>query len=285
MLKNHQAAGIEGRNLVRHMVDELPVMGAANHTVYSYSSSGELLEAATVVPREMALTIFINDEELATIQCTPTKLTCLVLGFLYSEGIVEGKNDVASLRVCEEDSLADVKLNKSDFTLPTRRILSSACGGGISFTTEAQAVESDLVSTPADVLSLVRQLNEKAELYRYSGGIHTAALGDARNIIVVGEDIGRHNTLDKIMGECLLREIATRDHLLIATGRISSEMMFKAARMQTPIVVSRSSPTDRAVSLAEDLGITLIGYARGNRLSVYSHAERIQKHSGTGIAN
>ncbi|MEE8470846.1 MAG: formate dehydrogenase accessory sulfurtransferase FdhD [Dehalococcoidia bacterium] len=267
------------------MLDESLMEGATSDTIHSYSPSGEWLKTPVVVPREMALTVYVNDEELATIQCTPTKLTCLVLGFLYLEGIIADKNDVASLRVCEEDSLADVKLSVPEYTPPTRRILSSACGGGFSFATEAQRVDSDLVATPAEVLSLVRRLNEKAELYRHSGGVHTAALGDTRSLIVVAEDIGRHNTLDKIMGECLLLGLPTKDRLLIATGRISSEMMTKAARMETPIVVSRSSPTDRAVALARELGITLIGYARSNRLSVYSHAERLQEHSRTRIAN
>jgi FdhD protein len=100
-------------------------------------------------------------------------------------------------------------------------------------------------------------------------------LGDNSSLLAVAEDIGRHNTLDKIMGECLLRKLSTRDKVLITTGRISSEMLSKAARMMTPIVVSRSSPTDRSISLAQELGITLVGYVRGSRLSVYTHNERV----------
>ena len=113
------------------------------------------------------------------------------------------------------------------------------------------------------------------ELYRLSGGVHASALSDTKNLLVVAEDIGRHNTLDKIQGECLLRGLSTRDRLLLSTGRVSSEMLLKAARMQVPVVVSRHSPTGRAISLARDLGIALVGYARGSRLSVYSHPERL----------
>ena len=91
----------------------------------------------------------------------------------------------------------------------------------------------------------------------------------------MAEDIGRHNTLDKIQGECLSREISTKDRLLLTTGRISSEMLLKAARMQTPVVVSRHSPTGRAVSLADNLGITLVGRVREGRMFVYSHPERL----------
>ena len=97
------------------------------------------------------------------------------------------------------------------------------------------------------------------------------------------EDIGRHNTLDKIQNECLLRKLLIRDRLLLMTGCLSSEMLLKAARIQTPIVVSRSSPTGRAVSLAHDLGITLLGYARSNRLPVCSGEEVRSESSETKI--
>ena len=121
----------------------------------------------------------------------------------------------------------------------------------------------------------MKQFQEQMELYRLCGGVHASALSDTKKLLVVAEDIGRHNTLDKIQGECLLRGLSTKDGLLLTTGRVSSEMLLKAARMQAPVVVSRHSPTGSAVSLARDLGIALVGYARGNRLSVYSHPERL----------
>ncbi len=251
------------------------IQGAAPDIKYSSFSSGKWASASTAVPKEMALTIYVNNMELVTILCTPTKLNCLVLGFLYSEGIISSMSDVASMRVCEEDSLADVKLNKQGYTPPARRTLASGCGGGVSFATEMQKVESQITIKPEEVLSLMKQLNEKAELYRFSGGVHTSALCDNGTVLVVAEDIGRHNTLDKIMGECLLTKLPADDKLLLTTGRISSEMLSKVARMRTPIIVSRSSPTDRSISLAEKSGITLIGYVRGSRLSVYSHEERV----------
>jgi len=258
------------------MANEEPsIQGAAPDIKYSSFSSGKWSNASTAVPAEMALTLYINDTELVTILCTPTKLNCLVLGFLYSEGIISGMSDVASMRVCEEDSLADVKLSKPGYAPPARRTLASGCGGGVSFATEMQKVESQLTVKPEEVFSLMKQLNEKAELYRFSGGVHTSALCNNRKVLVVAEDIGRHNTLDKIVGECLLTKLQTDDKLLLTTGRISSEMLSKAARMKTPIIVSRSSPTDRSISIAQKLGITLIGYVRGNRLSVYSHEERL----------
>lgn len=241
----------------------------------SHFSSGQWLRTSLAVPSEMALALYVNGQELVSILCTPTKLTCLVLGFLYLEGIIKAVNEVVSMRVCEEESLADVRLS-GDYSPPTRRVLTSGCGGGTSFRSGTEKVDSDLLVTPLDVLSRMRELQEKAELFRSCGGVHTSALSDARDLLVVAEDIGRHNTLDKIQGECLLTNVSTRDRMLLTTGRISSEMLVKAARLATPVVVSRSTPTSRAISLAGELGITLVGYARGSRLTVYSHEERVQ---------
>jgi FdhD protein len=105
--------------------------------------------------------------------------------------------------------------------------------------------------------------------------MHNSALSDTENLLVMAEDIGRHNTLDKIQGECLMRGISTKDRLLLTTGRISSEMLLKAASMQVPLVVSRHSPTGGALSLARELGIALVGHVRGRSLMVYAHPERL----------
>ncbi|MFQ6104139.1 MAG: formate dehydrogenase accessory sulfurtransferase FdhD [Candidatus Glassbacteria bacterium] len=227
------------------------------------------------VPDETEITIYVNRQELVTVLCTPNKLNYLVLGFLYAEGIISGIDEVASMRVCDEESEVDVRLVNAEYKLPTLRTLTSGCGSGVAFQTQGQKVDSGLVVTPEEVLSLMKQFQKHMELYRLCGGVHASALCDTRNLLVVSEDIGRHNTLDKIQGECLLKGISTKDGLLLSTGRVSSEMLFKAARMRAPIVVSRTSPTWRAISLARDLGIALVGYARGKRLSVYSHPERL----------
>jgi len=262
-------------------MSKLDLEGAAPDIVCDrFSDEGWVMTSAHV-PREMQLTIYVNHQELVTILCTPTKLNCLVLGFLYTAGIISGMGDVASMRVCEEESLADVMLSNSGYKLPTKRTLTSGCGGGAIFKTQGQRVDSGLVVKPKEVLSLMKQLQEKMELYRLSGGVHASALSDTGKLLVVAEDIGRHNTFDKIQGECLLRGLSTRDRLLLGTGRVSSEMLLKAAEMLIPVVVSRTSPTERAISLARDLGIALVGYARGSRLTVYSHPERLGRSASS----
>lgn len=231
------------------------------------------------VPEEMELTIFLNQQELVTVQCTPNKLNYLVLGFLYNEGVISSLSDVASMRACDDEAEVDVRLTDADFELPTKRTLTSGCTGGVAFDIDVQAVDSNLIVKPDEITSLMKQFMKKMELYKLCGGVHASALCTAKKIVVISEDIGRHNTLDKIQGECLMMGISTADAILLSTGRISSEMLKKAARMQIPVVVSRTAPTGRAVELATELGIAVVGYARGNKLSVYSHPERLGRSS------
>lgn len=258
-------------------VDISDLKGVAADVVCDRFSDEGWVRTSAHVPSEMPITIYVNRQELVTILCTPAKVNFLVLGFLYAEGIISGMGDVLSMRVCDEESEVDVLLSNPEYQLPIqKRTLTSGCGGGATFRTEGQRVDSNLAVAPAEVLSLMKQLlQEQMELYQLSGGVHASALADTKNLLMVAEDIGRHNTLDKIQGECLLRGISTRDRILLSTGRVSSEMLLKAARMQVPVVVSRHSPTGNAVLRAQDLGIALIGYARGGRLMVYSHAERL----------
>ena len=260
---------------MREAASKPDLTGVAPDVVCDRFSDDGWGRASVHVPSEMALAIYVNRQELVTILCTPTKLNCLVLGFLYAEGIISGMNDVASMRMCEEESLVDVTLSDPGYALPTQRTLTSGCGGGTMFETQGQRVDSDLVAAPEDVLFLMDQLQKQIGLYRLCGGVHASALSDTGKLLIVAEDIGRHNTLDKIQGECLLKGQSTRDRLLLSTGRVSSETLLKAAKMQVPIVVSRHSPTGGAVALARDLGIALVGHARGSRLSVYAHTTRL----------
>jgi len=126
-----------------------------------------------------------------------------------------------------------------------------------------------------EILSLVRQFQYRSEVYRATHGVHSAALCDTDNILLFSEDIGRHNALDKIFGECILNSIPVNDRIIITSGRISSEMLLKVTKRQVPVIVSKSAPTDLGVKLANDLGITLIGFVRGKRMKVYTEDWRV----------
>ena len=244
--------------------------------LHRFSGRGfESLEIPVV--EERPLVLYVNGQELVTLLCTPTKLEALIVGFLSFEGIIRGLKDIRSLTVLDGDGYADVRL-ASEFVPPRRRIHTSGCGGGVTFSleTEQSAAQRDNSSVdPSSLFPLLRELYTEARAYRESRGIHAAALADGQKLLIVTEDVGRHNAIDKVCGEAMLRGITTAGKILLATGRISSEMLRKAAHMGTPIVVSRTSATTLSIELAKRLGLTLIGYVRGDSFYVYSHPERL----------
>lgn len=247
--------------------------------------------------------LFINGREWLTFMCSPVGLHQLALGFMLSEGLIAGLSDLWKLKVhldehrvymlfpeaaidgelhmnsCEESvGSIDVRLRRPPPPPPERRILTSGCGGGVTFddlSGDRPPLQSDLRVTPAEISALMRQLNEAATLYRSSRGVHTSALAGAGELLAVAEDVGRHNTLDKLRGSALLGGISTRDKVLVSSGRISSEMITKARKMEVPVVVSRTSPTLMSIRLAQAWNITLVGYVRGRQMRIYTGAERV----------
>ena len=125
------------------------------------------------------------------------------------------------------------------------------------------------------LFSLFKDFQKKSELYKSTGCIHCAALADSENIIFLAEDIGRHNAVDKVIGYALLNEITLRNKVLLISGRISSEMVLKAGKWKIPVIVSRSAPTSLAITLAEKIGLTVIGFLRGKRCNIYTHSQRV----------
>jgi len=126
-----------------------------------------------------------------------------------------------------------------------------------------------------DVFTLVSDFQHRSQVYRATGGVHSAALCDTKSILVFSEDIGRHNAIDKIFGECILKDIPTDDRMIITSGRISSEILLKVAKRNIPIIISKSAPTDLGVKLASNLGVTLLGFVRGKKINAYTNNWRI----------
>jgi FdhD protein len=233
---------------------------------------GKAEEVKGEIVREQPLVIYVNGQKFVTLLCSPLKLDCLVVGYLWLEKVIVSLDEIRHLDVSEVDGRADVTLTR-EVELPTERILTSGCGGGITFRIDPRLfsrVESRLRVRPAQLFERMKDLFAAAVNYRASRGIHGAALTDGDRLLIVAEDVGRHNAVDKIKGEALLKGIPTTDRILLSTGRVSSEMLLKAARMGVPLVASRTSPTEMAVSLAEQLGITVVGYLRPESLNVYA---------------
>jgi FdhD protein len=249
----------------------------SKHVRLHHFSGGRFQLEDVPVVQEAALTLYVNGQELVTLLCTPSKLEPLVVGFLAFEGIIQGIENIRSLTVEDLFGYADVRLT-TDFVPPKRRVYTSGCGGGITFSLETHdsaARWDNGTVDPASLCLLIRELYRVAHAYRESRGIHTAALAEGDKLLIVAEDVGRHNAIDKVCGEAMLRGIPTIGKILLTTGRISSEMLRKGAHMGTPIVVSRTSATTLSVDLAKRLGLTLIGYVREDSFYVYSHPERL----------
>jgi FdhD protein len=239
---------------------------------YFQLKSGRLQEVKAEVVREQPLTVYVNGERFLTLLCSPFDLEPLVLGYLWMEKVIAGLDEVAALEVSEVDGRAEVTLTRP-VTLPTERILTSGCGGGITFRIDPRLfprVRSTLRVKPEALAARLHDLLRDALHYHASRGIHGAALADADRVLLIAEDVGRHNAVDKLQGLALLRGLPTDDRILLSTGRVSSEMLLKAARMGVPLIASRTSPTEMAVALAEQLGITVAGYVRGDGMKLYA---------------
>lgn len=233
----------------------------------------------SLVVEESVWTMVINDRPWVTLLCTPEKIEYLTYGFLANEGVITGPEDVTSLEIVKDvGSAIHVQLRRDDVRLPRERTITSGCVGGITFydlVGKMQPLDSALSVTHEQVFSLMGAMRDGAVHYQRTRGLHCSALADENGILALAEDIGRHNTLDKIRGECLVRGIETEDRIVLTTGRLSSEMLYKAMRMGTPIAVSRSTPTNLSIRLAQHWGITLIGYVRGRRMRIYTGRERV----------
>jgi len=234
-------------------------------------------DAETIVETPVSLTV--NGAVWLSFMCTPVYLEALAVGFLYNEGVIETMEDVADVRVCEHGDNVDVWLNHK-VEQPTSWRRTSGCTGGVTAVDllarpNVSFEENRFRVGPKAVGRLVEMLFESQELYRETGGVHTSALSDGETVLLSAEDIGRHNTLDKIAGLCLMKDVWPETRILITTGRISSEMLQKAARLQAPILISRTSPSSLSIEMAERYGITLIGYARRHRFNVYSNGQRV----------
>lgn len=238
-------------------------------------SPGKTESIETMVVAEAPVTLTVNGEPWLTFACTPTLIDALAVGFLFNEGIIQSMSEVAVLHLCDDYSNVDVWL-KHPASKPAHWTRTSGCSGGV---TQGAALAPFLSPTgrfSTDMIfSGMEKLLQNQEIYQEAGGLHSSGLSDGYATWLQAEDIGRHNTLDKLAGLIIVNKIPIDHCMLFTTGRISSEMLQKAARMKAAVVVSRTSPTLHAIDLAEKSGITLVGYARRSQFNVYSHPERL----------
>lgn len=244
---------------------------------------GRRKNVGDIVVKEFPLTIVFNGQQLVTLLCSPDKLDYLAAGFLFSEGLIRSRKDIKNLDVDEKRGVVWIetitgKMPSDDFL--SKRYITTGCGKGTSFLGlprgRIKRNESKLSLSPSQISALMKEFQERSTTHRETGGVHSAALANARGIVIFSEDIGRHSAIDKILGECVLKGISTKNRIILTSGRVSSEILMKIARAAIPMIVAKSAPTDMGVSIAEKSGVTLVGFARGKRMNVYSNERRIR---------
>ncbi|WP_136608480.1 formate dehydrogenase accessory sulfurtransferase FdhD [Paenibacillus dokdonensis] len=246
---------------------------------------GQITEKTDLIVTEHPVTIKINGEEFATLVCTPEYIEDMAVGYLASEGVISGTDEIEKLWVQEDEGFVHATVSSWSplhRQLYSKRYVTSCCGAsrqGFVFFNDAKTAKR-LHDVPVelsfdDIFRLVREMQEGAETFSQTGGVHNAALCDRSGVLLERMDIGRHNALDKIYGHCLKQDIPMNDKVIVFSGRISSEILLKVAKIGCGVILSKSAPTALALELAENLGITTVGFVRGNSCNVYTHPQRI----------
>jgi FdhD protein len=236
-----------------------------------------------LVVSERAITVMIDKVGSFTIMCTPCDVEALAVGFIYSEGIITGKQDIVSVTVKESnpDVVGVVVDDPGRVAIQRNLIVASSCGMcGVrnidKMLKEMPVCGDTLTLTAGDVLRVVENLRPMQEVFRVTGGSHAAGIFDERGeIFSVAEDIGRHSALDKAIGKCILSERSTAGCGVVLSGRVSLEMVTKAAKAGIEVIAAVSAPSSYAIEAAEKWNITLCGFVRGQRLNIYTHPHRV----------
>ncbi len=252
--------------------------------IWRYSKKGTYEEDMDLLIAEFAATIYLNGRELVTLLCTPEYLEDLAVGFLAAEGLLKKANDLKSVKAdyCHGQIQVCIKDGSlTDGPNFLKRSLTTGCGKGTTFFNmnkikETTPLPQTLKIRPKEIDFLLQELQYHSQLFRDTGGVHSSALCSSETFIVYREDLGRHNAVDKIIGHCIRQNINPEQYFIVTSGRISSEILLKTAKMGIEILVSRSAPTSLAVNIANQLEVTVIGFARDGRFNIYSSPERLE---------
>ncbi|MCW5611257.1 MAG: formate dehydrogenase accessory sulfurtransferase FdhD [Rubrivivax sp.] len=272
----------------------LPLLSAARvpltRAVRIRDAAGERREIQ--IPVERALTLYVQSRELLTLMTLGQQPELLVLGYLLNQGLVGGAHEVASVQVDWEVAAAAVTLRDRDGPADAawrrriaRRTVTTGCGQGTVF---GDLVEDAAALPPAPagagvvdagaLAAMLETMRTRPCVYREAGSVHGTALWRGGELLVHVEDVGRHNAVDTVAGWAAMQDLDLRavpEALLYTTGRLTSEMVLKSARLGVAVVVSRNGVTAMGFELAERLGITLVGRASGRRWLVYTAPQRI----------
>ncbi|MGB3782302.1 formate dehydrogenase accessory sulfurtransferase FdhD [Priestia megaterium] len=251
--------------------------------------NGQMESVEDKIVTEFPVTVKINEEEFVTMVCSPQYIEDMVIGYLASEGVIRAYTEIKNIWVQEKEGYVHVtidKLNPYFQNLQNKRYITSCCGAsrqGFVFINDALTAKKmndiSVELSIKDCFQLMNKLQQSAATFQETGGVHNAAICDKNGFMLSRMDIGRHNALDKLYGYCLKHHISIRDKVVVFSGRISSEILLKVAKIGCEVVLSKSAPTELALNLAEELGITTVGFIRNDSLNIYTCPERILRES------
>ncbi len=236
----------------------------------------EQKKVTDLVAKEIFLGIYVNQKYLTSLSCSPGDTKYLAAGFLFSAGIVKDREEIISIKAVKKDIY---------FEIDNQNMLPEVIGlfNPISRTVppvlkkrKSCTIKDNSKIHTSTIFSLVSHMQKNAVFFKSSGGVHSCGLADVNgSILLFCEDIGRYNTIDRILGEALLKNIKIDDKVILTSCRSSSGIIEKIIRGNIPLIISRAAATDCAIQLADRHGITLVGFARGEIMNIYTHHERI----------
>jgi len=238
--------------------------------------SGETATLTThEVIEEIPFALFINGRHAMTAMMSPIQLEDFVTGYLFTEQIIRSADEIESIRI-EKNRISVLTTNLFKVAGPKKTIL-SGCGGSTSYidTEKLPKIRSDLTITPQMIRDRTKEGLE-SDLHVKTGGIHVVVLSDKEKVLARAEDIGRHNAMDRVIGFGLRNGIDFSKTFTICSGRISSEMARKCLTANIPIMISRGATTTLTVEIARKTGLTVVAFARSQRMMIYTSPERIE---------
>jgi len=240
------------------------------------------IEFEDVTIDEVRLNLYLNGKKTISMMCIPKDQDAHAIGYLMSENVISSVEDIKEIKVSKDGLRVDVDANINVSCLQNlfkEKTLTSGCGGGVTGNVagflEIPFNQSAFKIKPQTLLDEIKIFYKDSELYNLTGCVHKAMIYLLDGRTITAEDIGRHNAIDKAIGKCMIQGLDTKKSVLFVSGRLSSEMVTKAVMHAIPMIVSRTAPTYLGVQTAQKHGITMIGFARGKKMNMYTHQGRI----------
>lgn len=241
-----------------------------NFEVTKVKEKNHSQELETIIG-EYPLSLVLNGNYSNTFLCTPENLDQLVAGFLINKGVIKNKSDIKSIDIDFENRVAHAQIEENKDAFDGKRYYLN----DLDYIDLKPVGDTDVTVKVSDIYSVMKENLTSSDLFKNTGGVHSVAIYDNERLLVIREDVARHNAMDKSIGYCVLNDIDLKDKIIFVSGRISCEMILKAAKSGIPIVISKSAPTNLSIEIAKKLNITLAGFVRGERMNIYTNPDRI----------